>query len=114
MPSKKKAKSSPELTSALQHLLAKPSVDAERRMEEWEKSNDCGTIVLPLSMLDALKLAKDEGRKVRPCCWPWTPESRYVMYRAGLFVEHGNLDEIPHRLDLQREDELLGPWEVVQ
>jgi hypothetical protein len=109
MPSKKKAKSSPELTSALQHLLAKPSVDAERRMEEWEKSNDCGTIVLPLSMLDALKLAKETpGTKVRPV----RGNSIDHVYWIGGFI-FKPVRGYRWSPVAFTEDELLGSWEIV-
>ncbi len=71
-----------------------------------------------MNLNEALLLAKADI-KVRPKCWARTNPDHWVAAmpytsRFGpriLFVECGSMEEMPHALHLQYEDELLGEWE---
>jgi hypothetical protein len=77
----------------------------------------------PLSMLDALRLAKETpGLRVRPISWRPKPNyyGRWIewkdMYNESRFVDVHDLDSrFPASIIFfGHEAELLGPWEVVQ
>jgi hypothetical protein len=70
-----------------------------------------------MTIVEALRVCKERGAKVRPLAWRRTNEDCHVAaVGAGaqvMFVERGNRQEMPHRLNLQFEAELLGEWEEV-
>jgi hypothetical protein len=66
-----------------------------------------------LNIIEALTLARDHGKKVRPKCWLSTP-SKVVFYRGHQFraMLRGDMKrEIEFALSW--EHELLGEWEEV-
>lgn len=67
-----------------------------------------------MNLTDALMLCKTLGKPVRPWCWQWTNPNHWVIYRAGHFVEHGAMEEIPHALRLSTGEEFFGEWEAVK
>lgn len=70
-----------------------------------------------MTILEALALCKS-GHLVRPVCWrKLNPRCWIEFHSTGgpiNFVECGVLQEIPHALRLEREEEFLGEWEVVE
>lgn len=75
-----------------------------------------------MTIIEALKLCQT-GQRVRPVCWRdmrpahWVEARPYILSggdQSTLFVECGRLEEMPHRIDLQFEEEYLGDWEVMR
>jgi hypothetical protein len=67
-----------------------------------------------MNIVEALRLCKDGGRRVRPLAWRSRNPAHWIEWRQGFFVEGGTYMEIPHALRLQREDEFLGDWEFFE
>lgn len=72
-----------------------------------------------LGITEALELCR-QGKRVRPVCWRDEAMSRWVEARpwqgvAGgvIFVEGGEMQEMPHALRLQCPAEFFGEWEVL-
>ncbi len=73
-----------------------------------------------MTIIEALTRCRDEGIRVRPVCWR-TLNSRHWVESVDtpsappwcFFVEHGEMEEIPHALRLSAEAEFLGTWEEV-
>ncbi len=70
-----------------------------------------------MTIIEALALAK-QGRKVRPVCWRTLNPDHWIEAirnsagdRNTVFVERGEMEEIPHALRLSFASEFLGEWE---
>jgi hypothetical protein len=64
----------------------------------------------PLSMLDALRMAKETpGVKVRPCSWAGRG---YVIWKDRCFQMRYDAGDL-FTISSFSEESLLGPWEVV-
>ncbi len=75
-----------------------------------------------MNIIEALTRCKS-GSRVRPVVWGeinlhhWVESRRYDTTDPGthtIFCECGSIEEIPHALRLNRDDEFLGPWEVLE
>jgi hypothetical protein len=72
-----------------------------------------------MNIIEALNLCADCGHKVRPVSWRTLNPDHWIEAIAALtpecfFVEKGRMEEMPHALRLQHQDEFLGEWEVVE
>lgn len=71
----------------------------------------------PLTMLDALRLAKERpGVKVRPRSWGVAGSVIYVVWygQALQYYDRGKESTFAGLLTVSNEDDLFGPWEVVE
>lgn len=70
-----------------------------------------------MTITEALILARDNRDRVRPTIWRLINPDGWVECRRtsthNIFVECGQWREIPARMQLQHESELLGSWEVM-
>lgn len=67
-----------------------------------------------MNIIQALILCQDDGHRVRPVCWRKINPDHWLIFRGGLFVEHGEWEEMPHALRLTLPAEFLGEWEIVE
>jgi hypothetical protein len=67
-----------------------------------------------MNIIHALTLCRDDGRRARPVCWREINPSHWIIFRSGIFLEHGEREEMPHALRLMRPEEFLGEWEIVE
>ncbi len=72
-----------------------------------------------MNLIEALTLAKEQGKKVRPKCWddwkspcPWL-EYRFPQGGRPVLVRVWPEDEDAYTPRLDDDRELLGEWEVV-
>jgi hypothetical protein len=73
--------------------------------------------VTAVNIIEALTLAKNEKKKVRPVAWVDGSGSHYLWWNGEQFMrqwKHSILGETDSQiLSLNDPDELLGEWEVV-
>jgi hypothetical protein len=69
-----------------------------------------------MNILEALRLCKDGGHRVRPILWRSLNPDHWIEARKHgavvFFVECGAWEEIPHALRLSRPEEFLDEWET--